>query len=82
MSDRPSTALQLRSLVTADATLEVSLATVPVPAPEADEVIVRVVASPLNPSDLGLLFGAADMTTARVSGSSDHRFSPRTSPPG
>jgi len=62
-------ALQLQSLVKKSGELEVSLARVPVPAPKADEVLVRVEATPLNPSDLGLLFGAADMSTARVSGS-------------
>ncbi len=46
----------------------VSLARVPVPVPKPDEVLVRVEATPLNPSDLGLLFGAADMDTAKVSG--------------
>ena len=61
--------LQLRSLVTRDGKLEISLARVPTPEPGADEVVVRVEASPLNPSDLGLLFGGADMRTATVSGS-------------
>ncbi len=63
------TALQLQSLVKADGTLVVSLARVPVPVPKPDEVLVRVEATPLNPSDLGLLFGAADMSTAQASGS-------------
>jgi NADPH:quinone reductase len=48
--------------------LEISLATVPVPEPKPEEVIVRIEASPINPSDQGLLFGGADMTTAKVSG--------------
>jgi NADPH:quinone reductase len=61
-------ALQLRSLVRANGELELSLVSVPVPEPQADEVLVRVEASPLNPSDLGLLFGAADMKTAAFSG--------------
>src|SRR5262249_46831353 len=39
--------------------------------PKADEVVVRVEASPMNPSDLGLLFGGADMSTARASGTAD-----------
>jgi len=39
-----------------------------VPAPRPDEVLVRVEAAPINPSDQGLLFGAADMKTARQSG--------------
>jgi NADPH2:quinone reductase len=64
----PTSGLQLRTLVKADATLELSLVAVATPTPDADEVVLRVDAAPLNPSDLGLLFGAADMTTARVSG--------------
>jgi NADPH:quinone reductase len=65
----PHTALQLRSLVKQSGELELSLASVPVPAPGANEVLVRVEASPINPSDLGLLFGAADMSTVKTSGS-------------
>jgi NADPH2:quinone reductase len=62
---------QIRSTVRADGTLELSLATIDVPDPAADEVIVRIEASPINPSDLGLLFGPADMGQARASGSAD-----------
>jgi NADPH2:quinone reductase len=67
-TDIPRTGLQLRSLVKADATLELSLVSVPTPEPAADEVLIRVEAAPINPSDLGLLFGPADMSTARLSG--------------
>ncbi len=63
--------LQLRSLFRSDATLELSLAEVPIPEPGEDEVLVRIEASPINPSDLGLLFGPADMTTARQSGTAE-----------
>jgi NADPH2:quinone reductase len=63
-----TTALQLRSLVKKSGELELSLASVPIPEPGPDEVLVRVEAAPLNPSDLALLFGAADMTTAKASG--------------
>ncbi len=66
--DLPDIALELRSLVTSGGTLELSLHDVPVPAPDANEVLVRVEASPINPSDLGLLIASADMTTATVSG--------------
>jgi NADPH:quinone reductase len=62
------TSLQLRSLVRANGQLELSLASVPVPDPLPDEVLVRIEASPLNPSDLGLLFGPADMSAATYSG--------------
>jgi NADPH2:quinone reductase len=64
-------ALQLRSMIKQDGTLELSIATIPIPQPKDDEVLVRVEASPINPSDLGLLFGAADPTTLRSSGSAD-----------
>ncbi len=66
-----TTGLQLRSLIRKNGELEISLARVPTPEPSADEVVVRVEASPINPSDLGLLIGAADMATAKASGSKD-----------
>jgi NADPH2:quinone reductase len=68
-ADLPDTALELRSLVTSQGTLELSLQDVPVPRPAADEVVVRVQASPINPSDLGLLTAGADMSAATVAGS-------------
>src|SRR6202521_1837499 len=67
-ADLPDSALELRSLVTSQGTLELSLHDVPVPTPAANEVLVRVEASPINPSDLGLLIAGADMTTATVAG--------------
>jgi NADPH:quinone reductase len=67
-ADLPDHALELRSLVTSRGTLELSLHDVPVPSPAANEVLVRVEASPINPSDLGLLIAGADMSTATVAG--------------
>jgi NADPH2:quinone reductase len=67
-ADNTRTSLQLRSLVRSNGELELSLADVAIPEPAADEVLVRIEAAPINPSDLGLLFGAADMSTARYSG--------------
>jgi NADPH:quinone reductase-like Zn-dependent oxidoreductase len=67
----PETGLQLQSCIRSDATLELSLAEVPVADPGEGEVLVRVEAAPINPSDMGLLFGPADMTSARASGSPD-----------
>lgn len=64
-------ALQLRSLVRSNGELELSLHDEPIPEPQAHEVLIRVEASPMNPSDLGLLFGAADMATAKASGSAE-----------
>lgn len=65
------TGLQLRSTVTDDGKLTLSLEEVKLGAPEADEVIVRVEAAPINPSDLGLLLGPADVSTLELSGSAE-----------
>jgi NADPH:quinone reductase-like Zn-dependent oxidoreductase len=70
MSDG-KTGLQLRSLIKKSGELEISLVDVPTPEPGPDEVVVRVEATPINPSDLGLLVGAADMSTAKASGTKD-----------
>ncbi len=59
---------RIESTVKSDGTLELRLAEVPVPKPGEDQVRIRVEATPINPSDLGLLFGGADMTTAKASG--------------
>ena len=64
----PSKTLQIRSLVRSNGELELSLQEADVPQPGADEVVVRVEAAPMNPSDLGLLFGAADLRTAKAGG--------------
>ncbi|MDB5518139.1 MAG: putative alcohol dehydrogenase-like protein [Tardiphaga sp.] len=63
--------LQLRSIIKNSGELELSLVPVATPEPDADQVVVRVEASPINPSDLGLLTGAADMSTAKSSGRGD-----------
>ena len=65
------TALQLRSLVKKNGELELSLTRIPVPDPAANEVLVRVEAAPINPSDLGLLFAGADVTQATQLGTKD-----------
>jgi NADPH:quinone reductase-like Zn-dependent oxidoreductase len=70
-SENHKTGLQLRSLVKSNGELEVSLAAVPTPEPKDDEIVVRVEATPINPSDLGLLFGAADMSAATASGTKE-----------
>ena len=71
MSADTKSGLQLRSLIKKSGELEISLVNVPIPEPGPDEVVVRVEASPINPSDLGLLVGAADMSTAKASGTKD-----------
>jgi NADPH2:quinone reductase len=67
----PAEALALRSLVRSDQILELLLDMVPVSEPGPDEVLIRVEAAPLNPSDMGLLFGGADMAAAVASGSAE-----------
>jgi NADPH:quinone reductase len=71
MSADDKSGLQLRSLIKKSGELEISLVEIPTPEPSADEVVVRVEATPINPSDLGLLVGAADMSTAKASGTKD-----------
>ena len=69
---REKMGLELRSLVTSGGELELSLVDVPMKEPGPDQVVVRVEATPINPSDLGLLLGAADISTARSSGTPSH----------
>ena len=69
---RPETGLELRSLVTPEATLELSIVQVPIPPPNPNEVLIRVEAAPINPSDLGLLLAGVDVSTATVTGTSDN----------
>ena len=67
----PPTMRQIRSLVTADGQLQLSIATIDMPVPAEHEVLVRIEAAPINPSDLGLLLGLADVSKATVSGPAD-----------
>jgi NADPH:quinone reductase len=64
--------LQLRSLAKSNGEMELSLVTTSIPKPGADEIIVRIDAAPINPSDLGLLLANADWSRAKTSGSADH----------
>ena len=70
MSDNSSK--EIRSMVTSDGNIEISIANVEMPIPGDDEVLIEVHAAPINPSDLGLLLSfAADLSTINVSGSGD-----------
>ena len=70
MSDNSSK--EIRSMVTNDGNIEISIAKVEMPIPGDDEVLIEVHAAPINPSDLGLLLSfAADLSTINVSGSGD-----------
>ncbi len=59
----PSHTLQLHSTVHEDGTVTLALIEADLPAPEPDEVVVRMEAAPINPSDLGVMFARADMST-------------------
>jgi NADPH2:quinone reductase len=64
----PLSFLQLRSLAKKSGEMELSLQTTSIAPPGADEIIVRIEAAPINPSDLGLLLANADWSHAKVSG--------------
>jgi NADPH:quinone reductase len=64
MSDVPDAGLELLSTLGEDGRLTVELAERPVPRPTGHEVLVRIEAAPINPSDLALLFGPADLAGA------------------
>ncbi|NNC73437.1 MAG: zinc-binding dehydrogenase [Sphingomonadaceae bacterium] len=67
----PATHRQMLSTVTKDGELRVELAETPVPAPKDDDVVVQIEATPINPSDLGVMFGWANMAECSASGSGD-----------
>ena len=77
----PLTGLELRSTVTSDGELRLNLVEVTLDPPGPDEVIVRVEASPINPSDLGLLLGPADLSTLKAGGTADRPTLTATIPP-
>jgi NADPH2:quinone reductase len=60
--------VQLRSLVSAEGFVELSLDSAELPSPADDEVVIRIEAAPINPSDLGLLLGPADPATLTARG--------------
>ena len=64
---------EIRSTVTSDGNVEISIAKVDIPTPADDEVLIEIYAAPINPSDLALLttFGG-DVSNIKVSGSGDN----------
>ena len=69
MTELPNNGLALHSTIrkgdSGGGTVELALVATPVPDPGPEEVVIRVEAAPINPSDLGVLFGPADVTTVR-----------------
>ena len=60
--------IQLTSTINDNHTLTLALQEIEIPEPNSDEVVIRIEAAPLNPSDLAVLFSVADMSTAAQSG--------------
>ena len=81
MDDGHKSGLQLRSLIRKDGSFELSLADVATPEPGPDQVVVRIEATPINPSDIGLLIGPADLRSAKQSGTADRPVVTATVPP-
>jgi NADPH:quinone reductase-like Zn-dependent oxidoreductase len=69
LDNLPSQGLQLLSTLEADGTLRLRLAEEPIVQPGPDEVVLRLEAVPINPSDLMTLLAAADPAKARGGGS-------------
>ncbi|MDG2333790.1 MAG: zinc-binding dehydrogenase [Myxococcota bacterium] len=67
----PATSLQLHSTVKTNGTLELSLVEAEIPALGDNDVLVKVGAAPINPSDMGLMFGPAEMGAAVQGGSAE-----------
>lgn len=62
-----TTGKQLFTTLAPDGTLTVEIGETDFPAPAGNQVLVRMEAAPINPSDLALLFGAADLANAEFS---------------
>lgn len=77
----PTHTLQLHSTVHADSTVTLALVEVDLPVPGPDDVVVRIEAAPINPSDLGVMFARADMSTiARDASAAAHAVRATLSP--
>lgn len=70
-NDMPTTTRELRSTVTDDGTITLAIGDADVRRPGSDEVVVRIGAAPINPSDLGLMFAGADVDSVRAAEGSD-----------
>lgn len=64
---------QLFSNISTDGQLEFSLLEVDVPQPKPHEVIVRVEAAPINPSDMWPMFGPANLSEASLEYADDKK---------
>ena len=69
----PATYLQLLSTVSEEGVLTMEMKEQPMPTPKPDQILVRVEATPINPSDHGVMFGWADIAAATSTGSGKDR---------
>jgi hypothetical protein len=76
-----TSSLELRTKITSEARLELWLERVTVPKPAADEVVVRIDAAPLNPSDIILLLGHVDPASIQAGGTPTHPTAFASIPP-
>ena len=74
---------EIRSEVTKEGKLNLSIAVIDKPVPKDDEVLLQVEASPINPSDLGLLISfAADLSSISTEGNGDDTVTSMNIHPG
>ncbi|MCP3939160.1 MAG: NADH oxidase [Actinomycetia bacterium] len=66
MSAYPESCLELVSTLSEDSTVIIGLRSSDVADPRDNEVVVRIEAAPINPSDMGALFARGDTETAEV----------------
>lgn len=64
-----STYLQMISTVSDAGELRLELVEKPIPTPKENEVVIKIEATPINPSDQGVMFGMSDISAAKTSGS-------------
>ena len=57
---------QIKSNISKEGLLTISIEEVDIPQPNAGEVLIKVQATPINPSDLGLLVGPADVSSLEI----------------
>ena len=68
----PDTCLELRSTLTDDGIVTLGVRPTDVSAPGDDQVVVRIEAAPINPSDLGMLFAGGDASAGLPAGDGVH----------
>ncbi len=69
----PSTFLQMFSTITESGELKLELIEKPIPDPGANQVLVKIEATPINPSDQGVMFGWSDISAAKTSGTGNNK---------